>query len=104
MVTNQMRARARHRDGLTQVTVLLLHPMETGLRTDERGAVVPADYISGIKVSVGETILLRAQLTIAVSEDPLLTFSFAGGRPGERIRIEWTDNHGDQRHSSTSIT
>jgi sulfur-oxidizing protein SoxZ len=98
------RIRARHRDGITDVMVLLLHPMETGLRTDASGRVVPADYISIVRVRLGVRVVLEAQMTIAVSKDPLLSFRFRGGQSGDVLVVEWTDNHGSQQRQEEAIS
>jgi len=98
------RIRARHRDGITDVMVLLLHPMETGLRTDESGRLVPADYISVVRVRLGVRVVLEAQMTIAVSKDPLLSFRFRGGQSGDVLVVEWTDNQGRQQRHEEAIS
>jgi sulfur-oxidizing protein SoxZ len=84
--------------------VLLLHPMETGLRTDQSGRLVPADYISAVRVRLGSRLVLEAQMTIAVSKDPLLSFRFRGGQSGEVLVVEWTDNQGTQKSHEEAIS
>jgi sulfur-oxidizing protein SoxZ len=95
-MADDIRIRARIVDGLTDVRVLMLHPMETGLRKDEAGAFVPAHYITSVRVSTGERTLLQARMTLAVSQDPLLAFRFHGGKVGDPVTVRWIDNH--RRH------
>ncbi len=40
-----MKIRAIAKNGLTEVKVLMLHPMETGRRKNDAGEVVPAHFI-----------------------------------------------------------
>ena len=102
-MSESIRIRARLSGGLTEVRVLMLHPMETGLRKDETGAFVPAHYITTARVSSGERTLLQARMTLAVSRDPLLAFRFRGGKPGDPVSVSWTDNRGQHLEASTFI-
>lgn len=99
-----IRIRTRRRGDVAEVHVLMPHPMETGLRTDAAGALVPAHYITEVVASVGERRVFAAQMSFAVSRDPLLAFRFAGAEPGQTLRVEWTDNLGDRRVDEAEIT
>jgi sulfur-oxidizing protein SoxZ len=98
-----IRIRAKVRGGRTEVLVLMPHPMETGLRTGASG-LVPAHYITDAQIWCEERMVLAAKLSIAVSKDPLLSFSFRGGQSGERIRVTWRDNTGEQRTDEAPIS
>ena len=98
-----IRLRARCQNGVTDVTVLMPHPMETGLLKDAAGAFKPAHYITDVRIALGARTVLQARMSIAVSQDPLLAFRFRGGAPGERLRATWTDNRGEQRSDDTAI-
>ena len=41
--------------------------------------------------------MLSAQLGPAVSQNPVLNFSFKGGAKGDKVIVTWTDNKGDKR-------
>jgi len=104
-MAENIRIRARLVDpqetGLTEVRVLMLHPMETGLRKNEAGDFVPAHYITQVNVLHGDRTVLQARMTLAVSKDPLLSFRFRGGRAGDSVSVQWTDNRGRQlRHEA----
>jgi sulfur-oxidizing protein SoxZ len=98
------RIRAKVAGGATDVHVLMLHPMETGLRKDDAGDYVPAHYIKDVRVSVAGRVVLVARFGRGVSQDPLLHFRFKGGAAGERISVSWTDNHGGQRTDEALLT
>jgi sulfur-oxidizing protein SoxZ len=102
-MADPIRIRARGKDGITEVTVLMPHPMETGLGLDASGRGRRAHYISDVEVSLGDRAVLRARLSIAVSKDPLISFRFKGGETGDRIDVVWTDNLGEQGVGSASI-
>jgi sulfur-oxidizing protein SoxZ len=98
-----IRIRARLVGGVTRVLILMPHPMETGLHKDEAGAVLPAHFITEVRVSVGTRTVLEARMSIAVSRDPLLSFRFRGGAVGEPLTVTWTDNQGERRSDEALI-
>jgi sulfur-oxidizing protein SoxZ len=102
-VTAPIRIRARSRDAMTEVTVLMPHPMETGFRRGPDGGLIAAHYIKHMRVVAGERTVLEAELGPSVSRDPLFSFRFAGGREGERVSVTWTDTAGARRTDSATI-
>ncbi len=103
-MSEAIRIRARLKNDLTEVTVLMPHPMETGLRVEPSGSPVPAHYITDVEVWAGQRKVFSARLGIAVSKDPLLTFRFRGGALGEPIRVAWRDSRGEQRIGEAKTT
>jgi sulfur-oxidizing protein SoxZ len=103
-VAEPIRIRAQVEGGITHVKVLMPHPMETGLRSDGAGALVPSHHISEVRISLGERVVLAARMSIAVAQDPLLSFRFTGARPGDRLRVDWVDNRGNRRGDEAVIT
>ena len=104
MTISPIRIRARLKDGVAEVHVLMPHPMETGMRTDAAGHLVAAHHITDVKISVAGRPALAARMSLAVSQDPLLSFRFKGARLGDRISVAWTDNQGEQRTDEISIS
>ena len=103
-MSDPIRIRSRQRNGLTEVLLLMPHPMETGMRRDDSGAFIAACFITDVKVVVAGRIVLEAQMSEAVSHDPLLSFRFRGGSAGDRIDVTWTDNQGDRRSDESRLT
>lgn len=93
---DRIRIRARVSQQVTEVQILLLHPMETGLRRDADGAPVAAHHITEVQVTASGRPVFSARLSIAVSQDPLLSFRFRGAQAGDPITVVWTDNQGAQ--------
>jgi sulfur-oxidizing protein SoxZ len=102
-MTDPIRIRARAKGEVTEVTVLMPHPMETGLRKDASGALVAPHYITDVRITTGGRTVLAARMSIAVAQDPLVGFRFRGGRSGERIIVTWTDNKGETRTDEAVI-
>lgn len=99
-----IRIRTRLDKGVADVRILMLHPMETGMRVDEGGKLVPAHHITDVVVTLAERTVFSARLSIAVSRDPLIAFRVAGASAGQRLRVVWKDNHGESRTSEAVIT
>lgn len=99
-----MRIRARLKDGVAEVQLLVPHPMETGMRQNSSGQLAPAHYITRLQASVGERTVFSAQMSIAVARDPLLAFRFRGAQAGDRLRVAWIDNQGLVRVDEAVIT
>ncbi|CAM5796684.1 thiosulfate oxidation carrier complex protein SoxZ [Rhizobacter fulvus] len=98
-----MRIRAQMKDGLTDVRVLMSHPMETGLRKDSAGKMIPAHYINDVKASSGGKTVMTAKWGQAISQNPYLQFRFKGAKAGDKVSVTWTDNTGDTRTDEVAI-
>ena len=55
---NPMRVRATRKDGITEVKVLMSHPMETGLRKDPAGVPIPAHHITQVTAKHNDRLVL----------------------------------------------
>ena len=98
-----MRLRAQVKDGLTDVRVLMSHPMETGLRKDTAGKIIPALFINDVKATSGGKTVLTAKWGQAISQNPYLQFRFRGAKAGDKVVVTWTDNTGDTRTDEVAI-
>lgn len=98
------RAKATHADGVTTVKAILEHPMETGLRKDQAtGKLVPAHHIEELTVTHNGANVLTGNLGPAVSKNPLIHFTFKGGKAGDTVVISWNDNQGKTDKVETKI-
>lgn len=103
-MADPMRIRAQVKDGITDVRVLMAHPMETGFRKDSSGKIIPAHFISDVKATSGGKTVLTAKWGQAVSQNPFLQFRFKGANPGDKITITWIDNKGETRTDEATIS
>lgn len=102
-MADPMKIRANHNAGVTEVKVLMAHPMEGGLRKDAQGNIVPAHYITDVSASVAGKVVLQCMWGQSVSQNPYLAFNFKGGAKGEKITVVWKDNKGDSRTDEAAI-
>lgn len=99
-----IRIRAKVTGGVTEVHVLMPHPMETGLRANETGHSIAAHYITDVHISAAGRPVLAARMGVAVSRDPLLVFRFKGASAGDGIAVAWADNRGERRTDATIVS
>ncbi len=104
-MADPMRIRAQLKDGgITEVRVLMAHIMETGQRKDAAGKVIPAMHIQNVTATWNGKTVLSAQFGPAVSQNPVMNFSFKGGAKGDKVVISWTDTAGDKRSDEATIS
>jgi len=103
-MADPMKIRATMAGDKVEVKVLMSHDMETGQRKNSAGKVIPAHYISNVTAIHNGKTVLSAEWGPAVSKNPFLSFKFSGGKPGEKVTIQWTDNKGEKRSDEATIS
>lgn len=99
-----MRIRAAAKDGVTEVRVLMSHPMETGQRKDSSGNPIPAHHINELTAKHNDKVVLSVAMSGSVSTNPYLAFKFKGGAKGDKVTVTWVDNKGDTRTDEAQIS
>jgi sulfur-oxidizing protein SoxZ len=102
-MADPMRIRATMLGDKVEVKVLMSHEMETGLRKNAQGNLIPAHFIRNVTVVHNGRTVLSAQWGPAISKNPFMHFRFRGGKPGEKVSISWVDNKGDKRTDEATI-
>jgi sulfur-oxidizing protein SoxZ len=103
-MSDPMKIRAVVRDGVADVRVLMAHEMETGLRRDAAGNLVPAWHITEVIATLNGKTVLKCYWGTAVAKNPYLQFKVKGAKAGDRITVSWVDNRGDKRTDETTAT
>ena len=99
-----MKIRATSKDGVTEVKVLMNHVMETGLRKDPSGEIVPALFITEVTAKLNDKLVMQAQWSQAVARTPYLAFKVRGGKSGDKVTVSWTDSSGDARTDEATVS
>ena len=102
-MADPMRIRAQLKGDVTEVRVLMAHVMETGQRKDGAGNVIPAFHIQSVTATWNGKPVLSAQFGPAISQNPVMNFSFKGGAKGDKVIVSWVDTKGDKRSDEAVI-
>ena len=92
-----MKIRATLQGDVADVRVLMAHPMETGQRKDAAGKIVPMHFIQTITAQLNGRTVFAADVSQAVSRNPVFAFKVKGAKAGDKLSITWQDNTGDKR-------
>ena len=103
-MADPMRIRAQQKGDTTEVRVLMAHIMETGQRKDSAGNIVPAHHIQTVTATWNGKPVLSANFGPAVSQNPVMNFTFKGGAKGDKVIVSWTDNKGEKRTDEALIS
>ena len=98
-----MRIRATVQGDVADVRVAINHPMETGLRKNEKGELIPAHFITRLTASHKGKTVLDAQCSQGISRNPFFAFRVKGARPGDNIAVSWVDNQGGKGGIQTTV-
>ena len=103
-MADPMRIRAQVAGDKATVRVLMAHEMETGLRKDAAGKVIPAWYIQDVSAQLNGKTVMTAQWGPAVSKNPFLQFTVKGAKAGDKVSVSWVDNKGDKRTDEAVVS
>jgi sulfur-oxidizing protein SoxZ len=103
MAAGPMKMRATLAGGYTDIRVLMTHPMETGLRKDQDGKLVPMHFIQSVIVKVNGKTVVDSQTSQAVSRNPVFSFRLKGGARGDKIEVSWVDNQGETNSTEAAV-
>lgn len=103
-MASPMRIRAAAKEGVTEVRVLMSHPMETDQRKDSSGNPIPAHHITELTAKHNDKVVLSAQFGPSVSTNPYLAFKFQGGAKGDKVVVSWVDNKGESRTDEVQVS
>jgi sulfur-oxidizing protein SoxZ len=81
----------------TDVRVLMSHPMTTA----QSGQ--PLHFIQNVVVKQNGRTVIEAEISQAVSRNPVFTFRLKGGAKGDKIEVSWLDNKGESNKIETAV-
>lgn len=95
MIENSMKMRAKRIGDVTEVKVIISHPMETGRKKDDFDNLIPAHFIQLVTVTLNKKMVLEMQWGTGISKNPYLTFYIKDANVGDTIVLTWYDNLGE---------
>jgi len=91
------------RGEVIEIKTLVSHPMETGFRRTQLGALVPRDIIRRFVCTYNGTEVFRAELHPAIAANPFLVFSTVATESGT-LAFRWTGDNGFSATESVTIS
>lgn len=88
---------------ICEIKVLTSHPMETGLRKDDAGKLVPAHFMKTVTIALNGKPVVTGQLGTSVSKNPYFEAKVKGAKAGDKISVSWEDNKGDKRTDEVAV-
>lgn len=90
----EMRWKTAQEDGRTLGTLMIRHPMFSGLQRDQVTLMnIPAHFIDRLEVKQGDELLFTMEAGISVSEDPVFRFAYEPN--GQPISVHAEDTEGN---------
>jgi len=102
-MADPMKIRATLQGDVVDVRVLMAHPMETGQRKDAAGKLVPLHFIQTITAQLNGRTVFSADISQAVSRNPVFAFKVKGAKAGDKLSVTWQDNMGEKRTDEVVI-
>jgi sulfur-oxidizing protein SoxZ len=88
---------------VVEIKTLLAHPMESGLRKDEAGALVPRRIINRFTCEFNGKLAFACDLEPAIAANPYFQFTVRVEESGT-FRFTWIDDDGSAITADESIT
>jgi sulfur-oxidizing protein SoxZ len=102
-MADPMKIRAKLSGDVTEIKVMMAHPMENGQRKDGAGNAIPPHFIQNITVEVGGKTVINGQTGTSVSRNPVFGFKVKGAKAGDKVVIKWRDSKGETRQDEATI-
>jgi sulfur-oxidizing protein SoxZ len=102
-MANSMKVRAKAKDGVADIKVLITHPMEGGGRKDKKtGEEIQPHFIQEVVFEIGGKAVVTANLSGGVSKNPYLNIKTAANS-GDKLKVSWVDNKGEKDSTEADI-
>jgi len=98
-----IKVKAKASGDVVQVKALMKHEMETGLRKDKSGELIPAHHITEVTCSWNGNAVFSANFGPAVSKNPYIAFKLKGPKAGDTLTISSLDNKGETDQGEATV-
>jgi len=100
--TFKIKVRAKAKNGVVKAKLLVKHPMESGMRKDADGNLIPIHHLKELTVKYKDETVFYGEFGTGVSKDPFVAFSFEGAK-GESFVVDAIDNQGKTGKAEVAI-
>ncbi len=102
-MASSIRVRATAKDDITEVQVLIQHPMDSGFVKDAKGEIIPPHFIQELTFEHNGRRVFVADWGGGISKDPYVKFAFKGAKKDDDLKISWVDNKGATDSTTAKI-
>ena len=88
---------------IVEIKTLISHKMETGLRKDKKGNVIPREIINKFTCTFNDQVVFSADWHPAVSANPYMAFHLRASESGT-LNFTWNDDTGETYSKSAKLT
>ena len=88
---------------IVRVRAQIRHRMESGMRTDAEGELIPRNIVSKFEARLSDDLLFVWEPETAITQHPYLEFTFVA-RKSEDLTMTWTDDLGEVVTGSQTIS
>ena len=99
-----MKIRATLKGDVADIRVHIAHPMETGLRRDAKGDIVPIHFIQSVVVTHNGNTVYSGQWSQAVSRNPVFAVRVRAAKAGDKVAVTWVDNKGEKLTAQETVS
>ncbi len=89
----KIKIKAKEKDGIVKVKMLVKHPMENGRRKDAQGELIKVHHLTEVKAEHEGNVVFHGEFGMAVSKNPFMAFAFKGAK-GDKLSVSSVDNQG----------
>lgn len=83
--------------------MLMRHDMQTGFQRDKQGLVIPADYVTQLKILIRGKVVARCELGPSISHNPFIYLTLPLYPEGTDVRIAYEDIRGKHHFFDTVV-
>lgn len=87
---------------IVEIKTLISHKMETGLRKDRDGKIIPRQIINKFTCTLNDKLVFSADWYPAVSANPYMAFNLRASESGT-LNFTWHDDNGETYSASANI-
>lgn len=89
---------------LTELKIIILHPMRTGRSKNDNGQLMPAHFMQLMQVVLNGQVVVDVQTGTGISRNPYFTFYLKDAKAGDVIAVNWQDNLGYEGHGQVTVS
>lgn len=103
-MSDKLKFRTKFEGSKLDVKILFSHPMETGLRKDANGKIMPLHFIKEAFIYLNNKLVLKNNWSQGISKNPFLGLKIKSAKVGDILKVEWIDNKGLKESQEFTIS